>query len=132
MTGALLVAGLGAIALGGVLVAARATLRAGLVLQAAGAAGVAVAGFWVLAAGDALGAAFTSAFDPRFGVDGLSGFFLGTLGVGRRPHARLLDALPGADAGRAGSSACSLRRSCSRSPPSCALATRSRSSPAGS
>ena len=54
-----------------------ATFAAGLWLQAAGAAGVAVAGFWVLAAGDVLGAAFTSAFDPRFGVDGLSGFFLG-------------------------------------------------------
>ena len=85
MTGALLVAGLGAIALGGVLVGARAALRAGLVLQAAGAAGVAVAGFWVLAAGDEVGAAFTSAFDPRFGVDGLSGFFLGTLGLVAAP-----------------------------------------------
>ena len=63
----------------------RATFAAGLVLQAAGAAGVAVAGFWVLAAGDVLGAAFTSAFDPRFGVDGLSGLFLGTLGLVAAP-----------------------------------------------
>jgi hypothetical protein len=41
VTGALLVAGLGAIALGGALVAGRATFLAGLVLQALGAVGVA-------------------------------------------------------------------------------------------
>ena len=46
---------------------------------------VAVAGFWVLAAGDVLGAAFTSAFDPRVGVDGLSGLFLGALGLVAAP-----------------------------------------------
>jgi hydrogenase-4 component B len=85
VTGALLVAGLGAIALGGALVAARATFAAGLVLQALGAVGVAVAGFWVLAAGDVLGAAFTSAFDPSVGVDGLSGLFLGALGLVAAP-----------------------------------------------
>jgi hydrogenase-4 component B len=79
--GAVLVVGLSAIALGGVLSAARAAFRAGLGLQAAGAVAVAVAGFSVLAAGDVLGASFTSAFDPRFGVDGLSGLFLGTLGL---------------------------------------------------
>ncbi len=50
-------------------------------MQAAGAAGVGVAGFWALASGDTLGAGFTSSFDPRFGVDGLSGLFLGTLGL---------------------------------------------------
>ena len=50
-------------------------------LQASGAVVVAIAGFWVLAAGDVLGAAFTSSLDPRFGVDGLSGMFLGTLGL---------------------------------------------------
>jgi hydrogenase-4 component B len=55
------------------------------VLQAIGAIGVAVAGFWVLAAGDVLGAAYTSAFDPRVGVDGLSGLFLGTLGLVAAP-----------------------------------------------
>ena len=85
MIGAVLVAGLCAIALGGVLVAARATFFAGLVLQAAGAGSVAVAGLWVLAAGDVLGAAFTSAFDPRLGVDGLSGLFLGALGLVAAP-----------------------------------------------
>jgi hydrogenase-4 component B len=99
VTGGLLVAGLGAIALGGVLVPARTTWRAGILLQAAGAAGVAVAGFWVLAAGDELGAAFTSAFDPRFGVDGLSGLFLGTLGLVAAPtlvfSMRYLEPTPG-------------------------------------
>ena len=33
----------------------------------------------------ALGRGFTSAFDPRFGVDGLSGLFLGTLGLVAAP-----------------------------------------------
>ena len=40
-----------------------------------------VAGFWVLASGDTLGMEFTSSFDLRLGVDGLSGLFLGTLGL---------------------------------------------------
>ena len=85
MTGAVLVAGLAAIALGGVLVAARATYRAGVAVQTAGAIGIGVAGFWILAAGDVLGDAFTSAFEPRFGVDGLSGLFLGALGLVAAP-----------------------------------------------
>ena len=81
MTGAILVAGLAAVGLGGALCAARRTFSAGLVVQAAGAALVAVGGFWALAAGDVLGASFTSSFVPRLGVDGLTAFFLGTLGL---------------------------------------------------
>ena len=81
MTGALLIAGLGAIALGGVLAVRRVTFAAGLEVQAAGAAVVAIAGFWMLGAGATFGAAFASSFSPRFGVDGLSGLFLGTLGL---------------------------------------------------
>ena len=81
MTGPILVLGLGAVALGGALCAARRAFAAGLVVQAAGAALVAVSGFWALAAGDVLGAPFTSAFVPRVGVDGLSTLFLGTLGL---------------------------------------------------
>ena len=54
-------------------------------MQAAGAAGVGVAGFWALGTGTTLGAGFASAFDPRFGVDGLSGLFLGTLGLVAAP-----------------------------------------------
>ena len=85
MTGTLLVAGLAAIALGGVLAALRVTFAAGLGTQAAGAALVAVAGFWTLGADETLGAGFTSAFTPRVGVDGLSGLFLGTLGLVAAP-----------------------------------------------
>jgi hydrogenase-4 component B len=59
----------------------RRTFQDGLIVQAAGAAGVGVAGFWALASGDTVGASFASSFDPRFGVDGLSGLFLGTLGL---------------------------------------------------
>ena len=81
MIGALLVVGLGAVALGGVLVGVRRSFAAGLVVQAFGMAAVGVAGFWALGSGETAGATFTSAFDPRFGVDGLSGLFLGTLGV---------------------------------------------------
>ena len=47
--GALLVAALGAVAIGAVLALGRRAFEAGLVLQAAGAAGVGVAGFWALA-----------------------------------------------------------------------------------
>jgi hydrogenase-4 component B len=81
VTGVLLVAGLGAVAAGAVLVLGRRTFEAGLWVQAAGAAGVGAAGFWTLASGQALGAGFESSLDPRLGVDGLSGLFLGTLGL---------------------------------------------------
>jgi hydrogenase-4 component B len=42
---------------------------------------VGLAGFLALASEDTLGTEFTSSFDPRFGVDGLSALFLGTLGL---------------------------------------------------
>ncbi len=81
MIGALLVAGLGLLALGGLVVVLRRAFAAGVLLQATGAAAVATAGFWALGTGATLGAGFTSAFVPRFGVDGLSGLFLGILGL---------------------------------------------------
>ena len=81
MTGAVLVLGPAAVGLGGALCAARRTFTAGLAVQAAGAGLVAVGGFWALAAGDVFGAPFTSSFVPRLGVDGLTAFFLGTLGL---------------------------------------------------
>ena len=82
MIGALLVAGLSAIALGGGLVLGRARpFQAGLLMQATGAAAVGLAGFWTLGSGSTIGATFASSFDLRFGVDGLSGLFLGTLGL---------------------------------------------------
>jgi hydrogenase-4 component B len=79
---ALLVVGLSASALGAasVLVHARA-FQAGLLTQALGMAAVGLAGFSTLGSGDRLGADFANALDPRFGVDGLSGLFLGTLGL---------------------------------------------------
>ena len=81
MTGALLVAGLSATAFGGALGVWRRAFSAGLWLQAAGAAGIAIAGFWALGSQTSLGEGFTSSFVPRFGVDGLSGLFLGILGL---------------------------------------------------
>ncbi len=81
MIGALLLAGLAAIAAGGVLTAVRRTFLTGVTLQAIGAAGVGIAGFWALGAGTTTGDGFTNAFELHFGVDGLSGLFLGTLGL---------------------------------------------------
>ena len=81
MTAFVLVAGLAAIAAGSVVVAWRRYFVAGLGVQAAGGSAVAVAGFSVLATGHPLGEAFANGFALRVGVDGLSGFFLATLGV---------------------------------------------------
>jgi hydrogenase-4 component B len=85
MTAGLLIAGAALVAVGGAVSAARGGLRHGLALQAAGALAIAAAGFAVLLDGTTLGAGFTSAFDPQLGVDGLSGFFLGTLGAVAAP-----------------------------------------------
>jgi hydrogenase-4 component B len=81
VTGALLVAGLSAIALGGVLGSSRQAFSIGLHVQAIGATAVAVAGFWALGAQSLSGGVFTSSFAPRFGIDGLTGLFLGILGL---------------------------------------------------
>ena len=77
----LLISGLALLAVGGLLSAISAALVSGLRLQSIGASAVGVAGFWALAEGGAYGASFTSALTPRFGVDGLTGLFLGTLGL---------------------------------------------------
>ena len=81
MIAALLCAAVGGLAAGAALTLARRQWRRGLALQAAGAATLAVAGFAALIAGHPAGAVFTAQLTPRFGVDGLSGFFLGTLGL---------------------------------------------------
>jgi hydrogenase-4 component B len=81
VTGAVLVAGLSATGLGAVLCVWRRSFTTGLYAQAAGALAAAVAGFWVLGTQSVLGAAFASTFAPGFGVDGLSGLFLGVLGL---------------------------------------------------
>ena len=51
VSGGLLVAGLSAMALGGMLASCARTFRRGVALQALGAAAIAVAGFWVLGTG---------------------------------------------------------------------------------
>jgi hydrogenase-4 component B len=79
---------LAAAALLGVGVAACAVpnaLRAALLVQAGGAGLLAVAGFWALAAGTTAGSSFSSSFEPHLGVDGLSAFFLGMLGLVAAP-----------------------------------------------
>jgi hydrogenase-4 component B len=85
VTTALLVAGLGVVALGAALASGRRSFRAALLVQAAGAGVLAAAGFLALAAGTTTGASFAGSFDPRFGLDPLSGFFLGVLGVTAAP-----------------------------------------------
>jgi hydrogenase-4 component B len=79
--GALLVGGLSAIALGGGLCVRRSAFDMGVGLQVAGVGAVAAAGFWLLGSSGTIGDGFASSFTPRFGVDGLSGLFLGTLGL---------------------------------------------------
>jgi formate hydrogenlyase subunit 3/multisubunit Na+/H+ antiporter MnhD subunit len=60
-------------------------MRVALAVQAAGAALLGVTGFWALAAGTTAGSGFSGALEPRFGVDGLSAFFLGMLGLVAAP-----------------------------------------------
>ena len=80
MTGAAVLAAAGLLGLGTV-ASAFASLRRALLVQAAGAAALGVAGFAALGAGSTAGPGFTSAFAPRFGVDGLTAFFLATLEI---------------------------------------------------
>ena len=81
MTESLLFAAIALIALGSVAAAGSSTLRSGLALQSLGAAVLVLVGFLALGAGDSVGSGFTGSFRPHFGVDGLSAFFLATLGV---------------------------------------------------
>lgn len=85
MTGIVFIAGLSLIALGGIVSGVRRNTRAGLIVAAAGAMAVAVAGFWIFALGQVMGAAFTSAVHPSLGVDRLSGLFLGMMGIVAAP-----------------------------------------------
>ncbi len=98
----LLVAGLAMVGLGGVLATSRRWFRAGVGGQAFGLGVVGVAGVWVLVTGSSLGASFSSSFDPRVGVDGLSGLFLGVLGaVGACALLFAVRSLPSSGRGRA-------------------------------
>ncbi len=77
----LVIGGLLAIALGGVLSLRAVRLATGLLLQAAGTVAVGAAGLWALASGDTWGAAFTSNLSPHAGIDALTGVFLLTLAL---------------------------------------------------
>lgn len=85
MTGAGVVVGLAVVAAGGALSVWARVFVAALWSQALGALVLAVTGFWALTSGSEAGSGFTGAFEPRFGVDGLTAFFLGTLGVVAAP-----------------------------------------------
>jgi hydrogenase-4 component B len=85
MTAAALVAAVALLALGSAACAAGRTFRIGAAAQAVGAGLVGVVGFEALAANTAFGAGFSSGFTPHFGVDGLTAFFLATLGVVATP-----------------------------------------------
>ena len=85
MTGAAVVAALAAVAAGGALALGVRTFTAGIWIQVAGAIMLGTAGFVALLAGTSAGTGFSSGFDPHFGVDGLTAFFLGTLGLVAAP-----------------------------------------------
>ena len=99
---ALALAGLAALVAGTIAGALRGRLRSALAAQAAGIALLGAAGATVLAGGDRLGAGFTSAVAPSFGLDGLSGFFLLLLAITAVPALVYAAAhLPGSRAPRA-------------------------------
>jgi hydrogenase-4 component B len=81
VTAALLLAGFGVVGLGSAGAATRPTFRLGILTQAVGVALLGVAGTWILAAQTSIGSPFASALDVRFGVDGLTAFFLAMLGL---------------------------------------------------
>ena len=54
-------------------------------IEALAAAALGCFGFWALVSGTTLGSGFTGSFTPRFGVDGLTAFFLGMLGLVAAP-----------------------------------------------
>ncbi len=81
MSASLLATGLVVVGAGAALSSTARAFVLGLVAQALGIALVAAAGLAIFLSGDAAGAAFTSDFEPRLGVDPTSGFFLFVLGV---------------------------------------------------
>ena len=102
MTTGVLVAAAALVGVGAAGAAARSTFRAGLATQAAGAVALGVFGFWALATGTTVGSPFTSSFVLSFGVDGLTAFFLGVLGLVAAPVLVFAIAVPRADGERAG------------------------------
>ncbi len=85
MSGALVLAAVALLGAGVVAAAVTSAPRTALAVQTAGAALLGVVGFVMLAAGTNVGSGWSSGFEPRFGVDGLSAFFLGMLGLVAAP-----------------------------------------------
>jgi hydrogenase-4 component B len=85
LTFALLVVAVGLIAAGAAAAFSRRWFARAVAVQAAGAALLCLAGFGGLVSGAQFGSEFTSVFEPRFGVDGLTAFFLATLGAVAAP-----------------------------------------------
>ena len=97
----LVLAGLCGLVAGGTLCLVPTRLELGLRLQSLCALAVGVAGFWALAEGGTWGDPFTSALTPQVGIDGLTGFFLGTLGLVAAPALAFASAyLPSTARGR--------------------------------
>ncbi len=94
---AALVGGVTLVAVGGVLGVVRSQLGVALGVQIAGACALAGGGVAVLASGNDVGATFRWAFDPAFGIDGLSAFFLVVVAATAVPALLFArDTLPGA------------------------------------
>ena len=85
MTAAFLFAAVSLLILGSAACATAGGFRVGFAVQAAGAGLLGAVGFWALASGATFGSTFSAGFTPRFGVDGLTAFFLGTLGLVAAP-----------------------------------------------
>jgi hydrogenase-4 component B len=85
VTAALLLAALALLGLGSAACTAARTFRIAIAVQAVGAVLLALVGFAAFGSGTTLGAAFSSGFTPRLGVDGLTAFFLGMLGLVAAP-----------------------------------------------
>ncbi|MES1247491.1 MAG: proton-conducting transporter membrane subunit [Actinomycetota bacterium] len=85
MTPALLVAAVGVIAAGAAAAFRRSWVRGAVAVQAVGAALLCVAGVSGLASAATTGSAFTSTLEPHVGVDGLTAFFLVTVGAVAAP-----------------------------------------------
>jgi hydrogenase-4 component B len=85
VTAGFLLAAVALLSLGSAACATARASRVGFAVQVVGAVLLGAVGFWALASGATLGSTFTGEFTPRFGVDGLTAFFLGMLGLVAAP-----------------------------------------------
>ncbi len=82
---AIALAGAGLLAVGGALALTQRSLALGLGAQVAGIGLLGAAGTAVFLGGEPVGASFSNAVDPAFGIDGLTGFFLAALALTAGP-----------------------------------------------